>query len=234
MDAKEETTKPQVDVLPVAETVTETETETTTTTTTMITATKEVEEDAEIAEEVSRSGEECEMWISPSSSPLEMATNHVVEEEEKGEEMEEEKEEEKMEDKELEDKEQGKEEEMEMEIKEEQEEDKEQGNEEVTKMEEVEQEEVEKEEKKKNEEEDEEYLGNWHYMPDTMLLSIFQYLSPKELLTAGEACKTWNRVSQDELLWKVLFYRTYKVDPSVGIMPGKFFFHLSAIHAFGA
>lgn len=61
---------------------------------------------------------------------------------------------------------------------------------------------------------------NWYYMPDSILLSIFQLLSPKEVTTAGMVCKSWNRVSHDELLWKELFYRTYKIDPSVGIMPG--------------
>ncbi|XP_014210328.1 F-box/WD repeat-containing protein 5 [Copidosoma floridanum] len=71
--------------------------------------------------------------------------------------------------------------------------------------------------------EDEEMLcdDRWSYMPDSVMLSIFQYLSPKELLTAGGTCRTWNRVSEDEMLWKALFYRTYKVDPNVGIMPGK-------------
>ncbi|XP_066582854.1 F-box/WD repeat-containing protein 5 [Prorops nasuta] len=62
---------------------------------------------------------------------------------------------------------------------------------------------------------------NWYYMPDSILLSIFQYLTPKELLQAGKVCRTWNRVSHDEFLWKDLFYSTYKVDPDVGIMPGK-------------
>lgn len=62
--------------------------------------------------------------------------------------------------------------------------------------------------------------GGWAYMPDSVLLMIFQYLSPRELLTSGDTCKSWNRVSQDEMLWKKLFYRTYKIDPLVGIMPG--------------
>lgn len=62
---------------------------------------------------------------------------------------------------------------------------------------------------------------DWFYMPDTVMLNIFQYLNPRELLTAGEVCRSWNRVSQDELLWKALFYRTYKVDSSIGIMPGE-------------
>lgn len=64
---------------------------------------------------------------------------------------------------------------------------------------------------------------NWYYMPDSILLSIFQYLSPKELTTAGEVCRSWHRVSRDEFLWKYLFYRTYKIDPDVGIVPGMSF-----------
>ncbi|XP_029171267.1 F-box/WD repeat-containing protein 5-like [Nylanderia fulva] len=55
----------------------------------------------------------------------------------------------------------------------------------------------------------------WYYMPDSILLSIFQYLSPKELTIAGEVCSSWHRVSRDEFLWKYLFYRTYKIDPDV-------------------
>ncbi|CAL1685041.1 unnamed protein product [Lasius platythorax] len=62
---------------------------------------------------------------------------------------------------------------------------------------------------------------NWYYMPDSILLSIFQYLTPKELTIAGEVCRSWHRVSHDEFLWKYLFYRTYKIDPDVGIVPGK-------------
>ncbi|XP_014475307.1 PREDICTED: F-box/WD repeat-containing protein 5 isoform X2 [Dinoponera quadriceps] len=62
---------------------------------------------------------------------------------------------------------------------------------------------------------------NWYYMPDSILLNIFQYLTPKELMTAGEVCRSWHRVSHDEFLWKDLFYQTYKIDSDVGIMPGK-------------
>ncbi|KAL0118943.1 hypothetical protein PUN28_009521 [Cardiocondyla obscurior] len=62
---------------------------------------------------------------------------------------------------------------------------------------------------------------NWYVMSDSVLLIIFQYLSPRELITAGEVCRSWYRVSRDEFLWKYLFYRTYKVDPDVGIVPGK-------------
>lgn len=61
---------------------------------------------------------------------------------------------------------------------------------------------------------------NWYYMPDSILLNIFQYLTPKELMTAGEVCRSWHRVSYDEFLWKDLFYQTYKIDSHVGILPG--------------
>lgn len=67
---------------------------------------------------------------------------------------------------------------------------------------------------------------NWYFMPDSILLSIFSLLTPKEVVNAGLVCKHWYRVSQDELLWKELFYRTYKIDPSVGIMPGNYIFFL--------
>lgn len=62
--------------------------------------------------------------------------------------------------------------------------------------------------------------ANWYYMPDSILLSIFRYLTPKELTIAGQVCRSWNRISHDEFLWKALFYQTYKIDPDVGIMPG--------------
>ncbi|XP_011633745.1 F-box/WD repeat-containing protein 5 isoform X1 [Pogonomyrmex barbatus] len=65
------------------------------------------------------------------------------------------------------------------------------------------------------------YDYNWYVMSDSILLSIFQYLTPRELMTAGEVCQSWYRVSRDEFLWKYLFYRTYKIDPDVGIVPGK-------------
>ncbi|OAD58000.1 F-box/WD repeat-containing protein 5 [Eufriesea mexicana] len=63
---------------------------------------------------------------------------------------------------------------------------------------------------------------NWYYMPDSILLNIFQYLTPRELIIAGEVCSSWHRVSRDEFLWKDLFYQTYKIDPDIDIMPGEF------------
>nr|XP_033333304.1 F-box/WD repeat-containing protein 5 isoform X2 [Megalopta genalis] len=63
--------------------------------------------------------------------------------------------------------------------------------------------------------------SKWCYMPDSILLNIFQYLTPKELIIARKVCKSWHRVSYDEFLWKDLFYQTYEIDPNIGMMPGK-------------
>ncbi len=42
----------------------------------------------------------------------------------------------------------------------------------------------------------------WTDLPDNILLHIFCFLSPKEVLHAGEVCRNWHRLSKDELLWK--------------------------------
>ncbi|KAJ4428297.1 hypothetical protein ANN_24315 [Periplaneta americana] len=63
--------------------------------------------------------------------------------------------------------------------------------------------------------------SNWYYLPDSILLHIFQYLSARELLDVGLTCRSWLRVSYDEFLWKDLFYYNFKIDPSVKIVPGK-------------
>ncbi|KDR15186.1 F-box/WD repeat-containing protein 5 [Zootermopsis nevadensis] len=63
--------------------------------------------------------------------------------------------------------------------------------------------------------------SNWYYLPDSILLHIFQYLSARELLDVGLTCRSWLRVSYDEFLWKDLFYYNFKIDPSIKIAPGK-------------
>lgn len=68
---------------------------------------------------------------------------------------------------------------------------------------------------------DDEPNSCWDYVPDSLLLMIFKYLDPKQLVGAGEVCRSWNRVSKDEFLWKDLFYKTFKIDPTIGILPGK-------------
>lgn len=63
--------------------------------------------------------------------------------------------------------------------------------------------------------------SNWYYLPDPILLHIFQYLSARELLDVGLTCRSWLCVSYDELLWKDLVYHNFKIDRSVKIAPGK-------------
>lgn len=63
---------------------------------------------------------------------------------------------------------------------------------------------------------------NWAFIPDPILLQVFQHLTAKEILTAGLVCKDWCRVSYDDILWKNLVYRHFKIDRSVEKMPGKY------------
>ena len=48
----------------------------------------------------------------------------------------------------------------------------------------------------------------WTELPDNLLLHIFCFLSPKDVLLAGEACRNWHRLSKDEMLWKFLLQET--------------------------
>ncbi|CAF1594913.1 unnamed protein product, partial [Didymodactylos carnosus] len=40
-----------------------------------------------------------------------------------------------------------------------------------------------------------------HDLPDDILLSIFRYISPIDLLNISIVCRRWHAVSQDESLW---------------------------------
>nr|XP_056716374.1 F-box/WD repeat-containing protein 5 [Euleptes europaea] len=48
-------------------------------------------------------------------------------------------------------------------------------------------------------------------LPDSIVFDIFLYLDYKDVLSAGQACRQWHAVAQDEVLWKELFYRYYGV-----------------------
>lgn len=61
----------------------------------------------------------------------------------------------------------------------------------------------------------------WDRVPDTILLYIFKFLSPQELLNAGLTCKRWLRVFYDDFLWRDLVYSSFQIDPSISILPGK-------------
>lgn len=57
---------------------------------------------------------------------------------------------------------------------------------------------------------DESLMANsvWTELPDNLLLHIFCFLSPKEVLLMGEVCRNWHRLSKDEMLWKSLLQET--------------------------
>ena len=57
-------------------------------------------------------------------------------------------------------------------------------------------------------------ISIWTELPDNLLLGIFCFLSPKELLIAGEVCRNWHRLSKDEMLWKFLLELTLNTDRS--------------------
>ena len=48
----------------------------------------------------------------------------------------------------------------------------------------------------------------WSNLPDSLLLHIFGFLSPKEIVLASEVCQNWWRLSKDEVLWKRILQRT--------------------------
>lgn len=65
------------------------------------------------------------------------------------------------------------------------------------------------------EEEEETCPCIWQELPDSLLLHIFSFLEAGQLLHASETCKIWNRVSNDESLWKGLLSRKYDVTAKV-------------------
>lgn len=60
----------------------------------------------------------------------------------------------------------------------------------------------------------------WNYAPDSILLHIFGYLKAKDLLNVGPVCQLWWRISRDDIIWKHLFIRDYRINPNIQIMPG--------------
>uniref|UniRef100_A0A1B0DJU1 Uncharacterized protein n=1 Tax=Phlebotomus papatasi TaxID=29031 RepID=A0A1B0DJU1_PHLPP len=70
-----------------------------------------------------------------------------------------------------------------------------------------------------NDEQDEIY-SNWHLIPEPILLKIFFYLTPREILNSGETCRRWCDISRDDYLWRKVFKRDFKVDKNIGLKPG--------------
>ena len=49
----------------------------------------------------------------------------------------------------------------------------------------------------------------WDALPDSLLLEVLLFLSPKDLLVTSAVCVRWYITSRDEILWKQLFARTF-------------------------
>lgn len=64
-------------------------------------------------------------------------------------------------------------------------------------------------------------LSPWQLLPDSILLQIFSYIEVYDLMRASQSCRAWNRVANDEFVWKHLFYKDWKVKPSIGRAPDK-------------
>lgn len=65
-------------------------------------------------------------------------------------------------------------------------------------------------------------VSNWSLVPEPVFLTILNHLTAREILNAGECCRRWNDITKDDYLWKKIFQRDFKVDPVIGLKPGKF------------
>ena len=61
--------------------------------------------------------------------------------------------------------------------------------------------------------------NRWVEIPDSLLLHIFSFLAPKEVVQAGTVCKKWYRIALDELLWKNILKSTFGVDRKSSLSP---------------
>nr|XP_060613275.1 F-box/WD repeat-containing protein 5 [Anolis sagrei ordinatus]XP_060613276.1 F-box/WD repeat-containing protein 5 [Anolis sagrei ordinatus]XP_060613277.1 F-box/WD repeat-containing protein 5 [Anolis sagrei ordinatus]XP_060613278.1 F-box/WD repeat-containing protein 5 [Anolis sagrei ordinatus]XP_060613279.1 F-box/WD repeat-containing protein 5 [Anolis sagrei ordinatus]XP_060613280.1 F-box/WD repeat-containing protein 5 [Anolis sagrei ordinatus] len=57
-------------------------------------------------------------------------------------------------------------------------------------------------------------------LPDSLLVEIFLFLGPRDLLSAGASCRQWHAVAQDQTLWRELFYRHFHIPRDVPRHPG--------------
>lgn len=62
---------------------------------------------------------------------------------------------------------------------------------------------------------------SWAYLPEPIFLHLASYTSVEDLLSMCGTCRQWYGLCQDDYLWKKLFRRDFKVDPSIGLRPGK-------------
>lgn len=67
----------------------------------------------------------------------------------------------------------------------------------------------------------------WDRLTDPILLKIFYYLSPKDILSASATCSNWSRISYDELLWKYQFCKNYNLSYHTELKPGMIRFSIT-------
>ncbi|XP_078488899.1 F-box/WD repeat-containing protein 5 [Ciona intestinalis] len=63
-------------------------------------------------------------------------------------------------------------------------------------------------------------FNSWEYLPEELLLKIFQYVDCKHLLRLGQTCRCWKLVADQELLWKRRFATDFKLDDHVSLYSG--------------
>ena len=58
------------------------------------------------------------------------------------------------------------------------------------------------------------YCMMWHSLPEELLLQLFSYLKHGEIISVSKTCKRWNQVGRDDILWKRLIRRDFKIPES--------------------
>jgi len=59
----------------------------------------------------------------------------------------------------------------------------------------------------------------WELLPEPLLFSILETVSYREIIRAGRTCKRWGAVSNDNLLWKKILCRDFKIPQKTKITP---------------
>lgn len=72
--------------------------------------------------------------------------------------------------------------------------------------------------------------SDWSLIPEPILLKIFAALKAKEILNAGEGCRRWNEIARDDYIWRKIFQRDFKIDPSIVLKPGEYFTNLYRVY----
>lgn len=63
--------------------------------------------------------------------------------------------------------------------------------------------------------------SDWSLIPENVFVSILKYLSVKDIVHVMSACKRWNFIANDSLLWKYKFHHDFRIDKNIHRKPGK-------------